>query len=236
MKPKYKRVLIKVSGEAMAGDQHFGINWEMVKTTALQLKEVADAGVQIAVVVGGGNFWRGRSSEEMNRSTADYIGMMGTVMNALALQEGLEAAGVASVVQTAIEMRQVAEGYNRRNAVAHLDAGKVVIFGAGTGSPFFSTDTTAALRAAEIEAEVILMAKNIDAVYSADPKLDPNAVKYSELTHAEVLEKDLKVMDAAAASLCRENNINILVFNLSDPQNIVRAVCGENVGTLVSNN
>ncbi|MCQ2546024.1 MAG: UMP kinase [Clostridia bacterium] len=233
MKPKYKRVLIKVSGEAMAGDQHFGINWEMVKTTALQLKEVADAGVQIAVVVGGGNFWRGRSSEEMNRSTADYIGMMGTVMNALALQEGLEAAGVPSVIQTAIEMRQVAEGYNRRNAVAHLDAGKVVIFGAGTGSPFFSTDTTAALRAAEIEAEVILMAKNIDAVYSADPKLDPNAVKYSELTHAEVLEKDLKVMDATAAALCRDNNIAIHVFGLAEENGMMKAIYGESIGTIV---
>ncbi|MDO4176108.1 MAG: UMP kinase [Bacillota bacterium] len=233
MKPKYKRVLIKVSGEAMAGDQHFGINWEMVKTTALQLKEVADAGVQIAVVVGGGNFWRGRSSEEMNRSTADYIGMMGTVMNALALQEGLEAAGVPSVVQTAIEMRQVAEGYNRRNAVAHLDAGKIVIFGAGTGSPFFSTDTTAALRAAEIEAEVILMAKNIDAVYSADPKLDPDAVRYSELTHAEVLEKDLKVMDATAAALCRDNNIAIHVFGLAEENGMMKAIYGESIGTIV---
>ena len=233
MKPKYKRVLIKVSGEAMAGDQHFGINWEMVKTTALQLKEVADAGVQIAVVVGGGNFWRGRSSEEMNRSTADYIGMMGTVMNALALQEGLEAVGVPTVVQTAIEMRQVAEGYNRRNAVAHLDAGKVVIFGAGTGSPFFSTDTTAALRAAEIEAEVILMAKNIDAVYSADPKLDPDAIRYSELTHAEVLEKDLKVMDATAAALCRDNNIAIHVFGLAEENGMMKAIYGESIGTIV---
>lgn len=233
MKPKYKRVLIKVSGEAMAGDQHFGINWEMVKETACQLKKVADEGVQIAVVVGGGNFWRGRSSEEMNRSTADYIGMMGTVMNALALQEGLEAAGAPSVVQTAIEMRQVAEGYNRRNAVAHLDSGKVVIFGAGTGSPFFSTDTTAALRAAEIEAEVILMAKNIDAVYSADPKLDPNAVKYSELTHAELLEKDLKVMDATAAALCRDNNIAIHVFGLAEEDGMMKAIRGENIGTIV---
>ncbi len=233
MKPKYKRVLIKVSGEAMAGEQRFGINWEMVKTTALRLKELAETGVQVAVVVGGGNFWRGRSSEEMNRSAADYIGMMGTVMNALALQEGLEAAGVPSVVQTAIEMRQVAEGYNRRNAVAHLESGRIVIFGAGTGSPFFSTDTTAALRAAEIEAEVILMAKNIDAVYSADPRLDPDAVRYSELTHAEVLEKDLKVMDGTAAALCRDNNIAIHVFGLAEEKGMMKAVCGESIGTIV---
>lgn len=233
MKPKYKRVLIKVSGEAMAGEQRFGINWEMVKTTALRLKELAETGVQVAVVVGGGNFWRGRSSEEMNRSAADYIGMMGTVMNALALQEGLEAAGVPGVVQTAIEMRQVAEGYNRRNAVAHLESGRIVIFGAGTGSPFFSTDTTAALRAAEIEAEVILMAKNIDAVYSADPRLDPDAVRYSELTHAEVLEKDLKVMDGTAAALCRDNNIAIHVFGLAEEKGMMKAVCGEPIGTIV---
>lgn len=233
MKPKYKRVLIKVSGEAMAGEQRFGISWEMVKTTALRLKELAETGVQVAVVVGGGNFWRGRSSEEMNRSAADYIGMMGTVMNALALQEGLEAAGVPGVVQTAIEMRQVAEGYNRRNAVAHLESGRIVIFGAGTGSPFFSTDTTAALRAAEIEAEVILMAKNIDAVYSADPRLEPDAVRYSELTHAEVLEKDLKVMDGTAAALCRDNNIAIHVFGLAEEKGMMKAVCGESIGTIV---
>ena len=233
MDAKYKRVLIKVSGEAMAGEQHFGINEEMVAETAIQLKEVVDAGVQVAVVVGGGNFWRGRSSEKMNRATADYIGMMATVMNALALSEALEAEGVETVVQTAIEMRQVAEGYNRKNAVAHLDGGKVVIFGAGTGSPFFSTDTTAALRAAEIEAEVILMAKNIDAVYSADPKLDPNAVRYSELTHAEVLEKDLKVMDATAAALCRDNNIAIHVFGLAEEGGMMKAVYGEPIGTIV---
>lgn len=233
MKTKYKRVLIKVSGEAMAGSQHFGINSDMVAETARQLKEVVDAGVQVAVVTGGGNFWRGRSSNRMNRSTADYIGMMATVMNSLALQEELEAVGVEAVVQTAIEMRQVAEGFNRRNAVEHLNSGKVVIFGAGTGSPFFSTDTTAALRAAEIEAEVILMAKNIDAVYSADPKLDPNAVRYSELTHAEVLEKDLKVMDATAAALCRDNNIAIHVFGLAEENGMMKAIYGEPIGTIV---
>ena len=233
MKPKYKRVLIKASGEAMAGDQKFGINEEMVRKTALQLKEVYDTGVQIAVVVGGGNFWRGRSSEDMNRATGDYIGMMATVMNALALQEGLEAVGVPAVVQTAIEMKVVAEPYNRRNAVAHLEEGKVVIFGAGTGSPFFSTDTTAALRAAEVEAEVILLAKAIDAVYSDDPKINPNAVRYSELTHTQVLEQDLKVMDSTAAALCRDNNIAIHVFALAGEDNMMKAICGEPIGTIV---
>ena len=230
---KYKRVLIKVSGEAMAGEQRFGINEEMVSVTAGQLKEVADAGVQVAVVVGGGNFWRGRSSNMMNRATADYIGMTATVMNALALQEALEAAGAEAVVQTAIEMRQMAESYNRRNAVSHLENGRIVIFGAGTGSPFFSTDTTAALRAAEIEAEVILMAKNIDAVYSDDPRTNPGAVRYSRLTHAEVLEKGLKVMDATAAALCRDNNIAIHVCGLAEEGGIMKAVCGEPIGTIV---
>ena len=233
MKPKYKRVLIKVSGEAMAGEQHFGINEAMVKETALQLKEVLESGVEVAVVVGGGNFWRGRSNNEMNRSTADYIGMMATVMNALALQEGLEAVGVETVVQTAIDMSHVAETFSRRRALFHLGKGKIVIFGAGTGSPFFSTDTTAALRAAEIEAEVILMAKNIDAVYSDDPRVNPDAVRYSELTHAEVLEKDLKVMDATAAALCRDNNIAIHVFGLAEENGMMKAICGEPIGTIV---
>lgn len=233
MGAKYKRVLIKVSGEAMAGEQRFGINEEMVFTTALQIKEIADAGVQVAVVVGGGNFWRGRSSNMMNRATADYIGMTATVMNALALQEALEAAGAEAVVQTAIEMRQMAESYNRRNAVSHLENGRIVIFGAGTGSPFFSTDTTAALRAAEMEAEVILMAKNIDAVYSDDPRTNPGAVRYSRLTHAEVLEKDLKVMDATAAALCRDNNIAIHVFGLAEEGGMMKAICGEPIGTIV---
>lgn len=233
MKPKYKRVLIKVSGEAMAGDQHFGINEEMTAETAAMLKEVVDAGVEVAVVVGGGNFWRGRSSEKMNRASADYIGMMATIMNALALQEALEAAGVSTVVQTAIEMPQVAEIYNRRRALFHLRKGRIVIFGAGTGSPFFSTDTTASLRAAEVEAEVILMAKNIDAVYSDDPNKNPDAVKYSHLTHAEVLEKDLKVMDATAAAMCRDNNIAIHVFGLAEEDGMMKAICGEEIGTIV---
>ena len=233
MKPKYKRVLIKVSGEAMAGDQHFGINEDMTAETARMLKEVVDAGVQVAGVVGGGNFWRGRSSDKMNRASADYIGMMATIMNALALQEALEAAGVSTVVQTAIQMPQVAEVYNRRRALFHLEKGRIVIFGGGTGSPFFSTDTTASLRAAEVEAEVILMAKNIDAVYSDDPKKNPDAVRYSHLTHAEVLEKDLKVMDATAAAMCRDNHIAIHVFGLAEEGGMMKAICGEEIGTIV---
>ena len=233
MKPKYKRVLIKVSGEAMAGEQKHGINEEMTAQTAQMLKEVVDAGVQVAVVVGGGNFWRGRTSEKMNRVSADYIGMMATIMNALALQEALEAIGVPAVVQTSIQMPQVAEFFNRRSAVAHLEAGRVVIFGGGTGSPFFSTDTTASLRAAEVEAEVILMAKNIDAVYSDDPKTNPDAVRYTHLTHDDVLEKDLKVMDGTAAAMCRDNNIAIHVFGLAEENGIMRAICGEEIGTII---
>ena len=233
MKPKYKRVLIKVSGEAMAGDQKFGINEEMTAQTAKMLKEVVEAGVQVAVVVGGGNFWRGRSSEKMNRASADYIGMMATIMNAIALQEALEADGVSTVVQTSIQMPQLAEVYNHRRALFHLEKGRVVIFGGGTGSPFFSTDTTASLRAAEVDAEVILMAKNIDAVYSDDPNKNPDAVKYTHLTHAEVLEKDLKVMDATAAAMCRDNNIAIHVFGLAEENGIMRAICGEEIGTIV---
>ncbi len=233
MKPKYKRVLIKVSGEAMAGEQKHGINEEMTTETAKMLKEVVDAGVQVAVVVGGGNFWRGRSSEKMNRASADYIGMMATIMNALALQEALEAEGVSTVVQTSIHMPQIAEVYNRRRALFHLEKGRIVIFGGGTGSPFFSTDTTASLRAAEVDAEVILMAKNIDAVYSDDPRTNPDAVRYTHLTHAEVLEKDLKVMDATAAAMCRDNNIAIHVFGLAEEGGMMKAICGEEIGTIV---
>ena len=234
MEPKYKRVLLKLSGEAMAGDQHFGINTPYVRKVAEQVKEVADAGVEVAIVVGGGNFWRGRTSEHMDRATADYIGMLATVMNSMALQDALEALGVPTRVQTAIEMREVAEPYVRRRAMRHLEKGRVVIFGAGTGSPYFSTDTTAALRAAEIGAEVILLAKKIDAVYSDDPATNPDAVRYEQLTHTDVLEQDLKVMDATAAALCRDNNIAIHVFALAEEGNVMKAVCGEKIGTIVS--
>ena len=230
----YKRVLLKLSGEAMAGEQHFGINTPYVRKVAEQVKEVADAGVEVAIVVGGGNFWRGRTSEHMDRATADYIGMLATVMNSMALQDALEALGVPTRVQTAIEMREVAEPYVRRRAMRHLEKGRVVIFGAGTGSPYFSTDTTAALRAAEIGAEVILLAKKIDAVYSDDPATNPDAVRYEQLTHTDVLEQDLKVMDATAAALCRDNNIAIHVFALAEEGNVMKAVCGEKIGTIVS--
>jgi uridylate kinase len=233
MEAKYKRVLLKVSGEALAGAQKTGINDEMVKKVAIQIKEIREMGVDVAVVVGGGNFWRGRSSNSMPRATADYIGMMATVMNAMALQAACEAEGVDARVQTAIEMKEVAEPYIRRKALDHLADGKVVIFGAGIGSPFFSTDTTAALRAAEMDCEVILLAKKVDAVYSADPEIDPNAVKYDELTHSEVLEKNLGVMDSTAASLCRDNNINIHVFGLAEEGNVLRAIRGEKTGTII---
>ncbi len=233
MEPKYKRIILKISGEALAGNEKFGLNEEMLKVVAKQVKEVHDLGVQVAIVVGGGNFWRGRTSKDMDKATADYMGMLATVINSLALQEAIESTGIQTRVQTAIEMKEVAEPYIRRKAVNHLEKGKVVIFGAGTGNPFFSTDTTAALRAAEIDADVILLAKKVDAVYSADPEVDKNAIKYDELTHFEVLEKDLKVMDSTAASLCRDNNICIHVFGISEPGNVMKAVCGEKIGTVI---
>lgn len=233
MEPKYKRVLLKLSGEALAGEKKFGIDDTMTDNVAKQIKAVCDLGVEMAIVVGGGNFWRGRSSESMDRATADYMGMLATVMNALALQSALLSYGVKARVQTAIEMREIAEPYARMKAISRLEKKEVVIFGAGTGNPFFSTDTTAALRAAEMDAEVILLAKKVDAVYSADPEKDTNAVRYDELTHREVLEKDLKVMDLTAATLCRDNNIAIHVFGVAEDGNIMRAVCGEKIGTII---
>lgn len=195
MKPIYKRVLLKISGEALAGEQHFGINEEMTRKVAAEVKQIHDLGIQVAIVVGGGNFWRGRTSKDMDRATADYMGMLATVMNSLALQDAFLALGVPAKVQTAIEMREIAEPYARRKALSHLEHGSLVIFGAGTGNPFFSTDTTAALRAAEMDADVILLAKNVDAVYDKDPSIHKDAVKFKRLTHMEVVEKDLKVMD-----------------------------------------
>lgn len=233
MEPKYKRVILKISGEALAGDEKFGLDGDTLKNVARQVKEVHELGVQVAIVVGGGNFWRGRTSKDMDKATADYMGMLATVINSLALQEAIESVGVQTRVQTAIEMREIAEPYIRRKAVHHLEGGKVVIFGAGTGNPFFSTDTTAALRAAEIDADVILLAKKVDAVYSDDPEINPDAVRYEELTHYEVLEKDLKVMDSTAASLCRDNDITIHVFGISDDGNVMKAVCGEKIGTVI---
>ena len=232
--PVYKRVLLKVSGEALAGDKHFGLNAETINTFCAAIKECVDMGVQIGIVVGGGNFWRGRSSGDMDRIRADHIGMLATTMNALAVCDSLENLGVSTRVQTAVAMTGIAEPFDRDAAVRHLEEGRVVIFGCGTGLPFFSTDTTATLRGAQIGADIILKASMVDGVYDSDPKQNPNAVKFEEITFAEVIEKGLKVMDSTAASMCRESNIPIMVFNIEDdPQNLVRAMRGEKVGTIV---
>lgn len=233
MVPKYKRVLLKLSGEALSGEQGFGLNFDIVGRVCRSIKECVDAGAQIAIVVGGGNFWRGRSSGEMERTRADHMGMLATTINSLALADSLEQLGCEVRVQTAIAMHEIAEPYIRNKAVRHLEKGRVVIFGCGTGNPFFSTDTASALRALEINADIIFKASMVDGVYDSDPKKNPNAVKYDTLSFMEVLNRDLKVMDATAASLCNENNLPILVFNLEQPENIVRAVAGENIGTVV---
>ena len=230
---KYKRILLKLSGEALAGENKTGISPEVLDDITSQVKDLRDLGVEVAIVVGGGNFWRGKYGHTMERTTSDYMGMLATTINALALQDALEAKGMFTRVQTAIEMREIAEPYIKRKATKHLEKGRVVIFAAGTGNPFFTTDTCAALRAAEIDAEVILVAKTIDGVYSADPKVDPNAVKYDEITYLDILNKDLKVMDSTATSLCKDNNIPLIVFAMSEKGNMVKAVKGEKVGTLV---
>lgn len=234
---KYKRVLLKLSGEALAGEDNFGINAKTVANIARQIKEAKELGVEIAIVCGGGNIWRGVTGAQMGmeRSSADYMGMLATVMNGLAVQNALEQLGIQTRLLSAIEMRQVAEPYIRRRAVRHLEKGRIVIFGAGTGSPYFTTDTTAALRAAEINADVILMAKNgVDGVYSADPKLDVNAVKFDEISYADVLTKDLKVMDQTAITLCKDNNIDLCVFNMQEEGNIAKACDGQKIGTTIS--
>jgi len=231
---KYKRIMLKISGEALAGDTGFGIDFEFTNIIALQIKELVKLGVEIGIVVGAGNIWRGRSGDGMDRTTADYMGMMATCINALALQDSLENIGVNTRVQTAIEMKAVAEPFIRRKAMRHLEKGRVVIFAAGTGNPYFSTDTAAALRAAEIEAEVILLAKKVDGVYDKDPHIYDDAKKFDKLSYLNVLEKGLQVMDSTATSLCMDNNIPILVFGLDKPENIKKAVLGEKIGTLVS--
>jgi len=233
LQPQYKRVLLKLSGEALAGDKGFGLDPNIVNGIATQIKDIVNMGVQVAIVVGGGNYWRGRTGEGMDRTTADYMGMMATVINALALQDSLENLDVLTRVQSAIEMRQIAEPYIRRRAVRHLEKNRVVIFAAGTGNPYFSTDTTAALRAAEIEAEVILLAKKVDGVYSADPCIDKTATKFDELAYIDVLKMELKVMDSTATSLCMDNKIPIKVFGLEEPENIKRVICGEKIGTYI---
>ncbi len=233
MSIKYKRVMLKISGEALAGEKGFGLDGKTVTTIASKIKEIADRGCQVAIVVGGGNFWRGRTGEGMDRSRADHMGMLATVINSLALLDALEQQGVQARVQTAIEMRQIAEPYIRNKAIRHLEKGRVVIFGCGTGNPYFSTDTTAALRAAEIDAEIILLAKKVDAVYDSDPNINPNAVRFDSLKYIDVLNRGLGVMDSTATSLCMDNDIPILVFGLNDPENIIRAVEGQEIGTIV---
>ena len=232
--PKYKRILLKLSGEALAGEQKTGVDVKTVGAICDKIKEVVEMGVQVAIVVGGGNFWRGRNGHQMERTTADYMGMLATAMNGLALQDALEARGLHSRLQTSIEMREIAEPFIQRKAEKHLNRGRVVIFAGGTGHPYFTTDTAAVLRATEIKADIILLGKAIDAVYSADPKLQPDAIKFEEISYLDVLNKDLKVMDSTATAMCRDNNIPLLVFGISDPENIVRAVKGEKIGTIVS--
>ncbi|WP_394187405.1 UMP kinase [Paenisporosarcina quisquiliarum] len=237
--PQYKRVVLKLSGEALAGEQGFGLSPQIIMSVAEQVKEVVELGVEVAVVVGGGNIWRGKIGSEMgmDRATADYMGMLATVMNSLALQDSLEKVGIETRVQSSIEMRQVAEPYIRRKAIRHLEKKRVVIFAAGTGNPYFSTDTTAALRAAEIEADVILMGKNnVDGVYSDDPKTNSNAKKYDELSFLEVIQQGLQVMDSTASTLCMDNDIPLIVFSIMEHGNIKRVVLGEKIGTVVRRN
>ena len=233
IEPKYKRILLKLSGEAMAGAAKSGLDFDTVLDICSAIKECAEAGVEIAIVVGGGNFWRGRSSGKMDRTRADHMGMLATTINALAVADVLEQKGVDVRVQTAIEMRAMAEPYIRSKAIRHMEKGRVVIFGCGTGNPFFSTDTAAVLRAAEIDADAILLAKNIDGVYSADPKKDPSAVKYDTITYDDVLAQHLQVMDSTATSLSMDNKIPVVLFALKDPENILRVVMGEKIGTIV---
>lgn len=233
MNLKYKRVILKLSGEVLAGKKGFGVDDDVVAEVAGTIKKLADAGVEVGVVIGAGNFWRGRSNKRMERTTADYMGMMGTVMNSLAMADALKFLGVKNHILSSISMTQLAECYNREKAVGYLNDGAVVIFSAGTGSPFFSTDTTAALRAAEIDAELILLAKRVDGVYDSDPAINPNAVKYETLSYSEILSKKLAVMDFTAITLCMDNSIPIAVFDLNVPENIMKACSGINVGTMV---
>lgn len=232
----YKRVIIKLSGEALAGSQGSGINEEVINKVTDQIIAVRNLGVEIGIIVGGGNFWRGRQGKEMDRSTADHMGMLATVMNALGLQDALERKGVPTRVQTALTITRVAEPYILRKALSHLNKGRVVIFACGTGNPYFTTDTAAALRAAEINAEVLLLAKNVDGIYDSDPKLNPNAKKLDKVSYKEYIAQELHAMDTTAITICMENDINVLAFGLFEDNALVRAVSGENIGTLISKN
>ena len=229
----YKRILLKLSGEAMAGDRDSGIDVDTLGAICDQIKNVVDLGVEVAIVIGGGNFWRGRYGHQMERTTSDYMGMLATIINALALQDALEAREVYTRVQTSIQMREIAEPYIKRKATKHLEKGRVVIFAGGTGNPYFTTDTAAALRAAEASCDVILLAKTIDGVYSADPKVDKTATKFDKISYLDILNKDLKVMDSTATSLCKDNDIPLVVFGINEPENIVKIVKGEKIGTIV---
>ncbi|MBE7025661.1 MAG: UMP kinase [Ruminococcaceae bacterium] len=233
MEKQYKRVMLKISGEALAGANGFGLDFDTISAISKTISRCVEEGYEIALVVGGGNFWRGRSGKKMDRTRADHMGMLATVINALALQDSLDALNVDTRVQTGIEMRQIAEPYIRGRADRHLEKGRVVIFGCGTGNPYFSTDTAAALRAAEIGAEIILLAKKVDGVYDKDPHVYPDAIKFEKLSYIDVLNRGLGVMDSTATSLCMDNKIPIRVFGLEDPENILRAMRGENIGTIV---
>lgn len=233
MEPKYKRVIMKISGEALMSEKSHPLDFDIVKKVAEQIINIAEKGVQIGIIVGGGNIWRGRSGKEMDRIQADHMGMLATVINALALQDALEQRGLQTRVQTAIEMRQIAEPYIRRKAIRHLEKNRVVIFACGTGNPYFSTDTAAALRAAEMEVDLIMLAKNVDAVYTADPKVDSSAEKITDISYLEVIQRGLTVMDNTALTLCMDNNIPIIVFGLNDENSIERVICGERIGTVI---
>lgn len=229
----YKRILLKISGEALAGTKRVGIDDEVLKKISAMIKKVSDMGVEVAIVVGGGNFWRGRTNKSMDRVTADHMGMLATMMNSLALSDALEQSGVVTRVLSAVEIRQMAEPYIRKRAVRHLEKKRVVIFACGTGNPFFSTDTGAALRAAEIEADIFCKATMVDGIYDKDPNVYPDAKRFDKVTHDDILKLDLKIMDATAAALCRDNKTAIMVFSMEDPENIFRIIRGDNIGTLV---
>lgn len=230
---KYKRVLVKLSGEALAGEVKHGIDAKTLGEICDRIKELITLGAQVAIVVGGGNFWRGKYGHQMERTTSDYMGMLATCMNGLALQDALETRGVYARLQTAIDMKEIGEPFIQRKAIKHLEKGRVVIFSCGTGHPYFTTDTAAALRAVEVNAEAILVGKTIDGVYSDDPKINPNAVKYDQISYLDILNKDLKVMDSTATSLCRDNHIPLVVFGIDNPENMVKAILGEKVGTII---
>lgn len=232
MEPKYKRVILKISGEALSSE-HINIDFDIANAVASQVKQIVEMGTQVGIIVGGGNIWRGRHGKSMDRTTADHMGMLATVINALAMQDALESQGIDVRVQTAIEMQRIAEPYIRRKAVRHMEKGRVVIFACGTGNPYFTTDSATALRAAEMEAELILLAKNVDAVYDSDPKLNPNAVRFDDITYMDFIRKGLQAMDTTAVTLCMENNIPILCFPLNEENSIVRAINGEKMGTLI---